>query len=99
MALNKQFAQYELTDGTVSDAIRIIFADKVQLERVARAERWDLEKDWTKVNSLLAWTAAKRTGAIPAKLTYDQFVDQLVDCLVERAGDVDPTQTDQQSSY
>lgn len=92
MALIKQHAQFELQDGTVSEPIRIIFADKVQLERTARAERWDLEQDFTKVNSLLTWSAARRTGI--TELDYETFCAQLVDCIVERAGDVDPTQTD-----
>lgn len=95
--LVKQHTQFELADGTVSEPIRVVFADKVQLERTARAERWDLEKDFTKVNSLLAWSAAKRTGAIAPDLAYSEFVAQLVDCVVERDGDVDPTRTDQQS--
>ena len=99
MALNKSFAQFELADGTVSDEIRIIFADKVQLERTARAERWDMEKDFTKVNSLLTWAAAKRSGAIPEDWSYQTFVANVVDLAIEKAGDVDPTQTDQQSSY
>ena len=37
--LVKQYAQYELADGTVSEPIRIIFADKVALDRAARPER------------------------------------------------------------
>lgn len=90
--LVRQHAQYELKDGSVSDPIRVIFADKVALDRAARNNGWDLEKNFTAVNSLLAWHAAKRVGA--TSLGYDEFVEELVDVVVERDGDVDPTQPD-----
>lgn len=96
MALIKQHAQYELQDGTVSEQIRIIFADKVNLDRTARAQGWDIEKDFTRVNAFLAWAAATRVGVL--SLGYDEFVEQLVDVVIERGDPVDPTPTGQHSA-
>ena len=93
--LVKQYAQYELADGTVSEPIRIIFADKVALDHAARANGWDISTDFTRVNSLLAWSAAHRSGA--TTLTYDEFVEALTDVIVERGDPVDPTPKDQPS--
>lgn len=93
--MRKQYATFELTDGTVAGPFRVIFADKVALERAARANGWDMNAEFTKVNSLLAWSAAKREGAIPADLAYDDFTDQIIDLRIDDSADVDPTRKDQ----
>ncbi len=84
--------------------VRITFADQVQLDKTSRAQGWRNEKDWATQptpNAFLFWNAARREGALPESLTFEQFVDEeLIDFefRTEDAGthggegtDVDPT--------
>lgn len=83
----------ELLDGTVIEQLRVLFADKIRLERAARANGWDLARDEIRVQGFLAWSAAERTGATSE--AYEPFLEQIADVDFE-AGvtDEDPTTAD-----
>lgn len=88
----KQHVTAELVDGKELGPIRIIHADKLNLERTARNRGWDVEKNFATTNAFLGWSAAKRAGEFTG--SYEEWLEQLVDVAVERGDAVDPTQTD-----
>lgn len=88
----KQTVTVELQEGVELGPIRIIHADKIALEKTARARNWDVEKNFATTNAFLGWAAAKRTGDYIG--TFEDFLAVLVDVAVERGEAVDPTQTD-----
>lgn len=89
----KQTVTVELTDGRVFGPERIIHADKIALEKTARARNWDVEKNFATTNAFLGWAALKRTGGAVVG-GFEEFLDDLVDVAVERGEPVDPTQAD-----
>lgn len=73
-------ADFELTDGTVHEGIRVTLASKIQFERSARANRWDPEENPFTTAAFLAWHAAKLRGLID--LDWDRFLVECVDVSV-----------------
>lgn len=71
----------ELTDGKILGPERVIFADKMRLERSAKANKWDIGRDEFRTQSFLAWAALERTKATTLK--YDDFLDKLTDVVFE----------------
>jgi len=86
----------ELTDGSILGPERVIFADKLRLEKSARANNWDINRDEFRVQSFLAFAAFDRTHQLPEGTGYEAFLELLVDLeFVARAGgDEDPTPAD-----
>lgn len=86
----------ELADGTVVGPVRVIFADKLRLERTARASNWDISRDEFRVQSFLAWAALNRTGDLAEGVGYEQFLEQLIDIQFDAnsEADEDPTTAD-----
>lgn len=84
----------EMQDGSVLGPERVIFADKMRLERSAKANKWDIGRDEFRTQSFLAWAALNRTKA--TELGYDLFLEQLIDVVFEADAQVDddPTQAD-----
>lgn len=92
MALKQNHTTFELEDGTTVGPVRVIFADKIQFEKSAKANGWSTE-DAIHLQSFLTWHAAKREGLISA--TYEEFTAQLIDIKFDSQVDVgeavDPT--------
>lgn len=76
MALKQNHSTFELADGTTHGPIRVVFADKVQYERSAKANGWAMTDEF-RLQGFLTWHAAKRTGV--TDLSYDDFTEQLID--------------------
>ena len=92
--MRKNFITVEMNDGTVHGPERVIFADKMRLERTGRASNWDLARDEVRMQSFLAWAALDRTKAIQ-DLGYEQFLEAVVDIeFKSEAGDESPTPAD-----
>lgn len=94
MAMLKKFVSVELTDGTIHDDMRVLFADRAAAERTFTARKWDPNTHNVKTTGFLAWLAAKRLGYTSA--TWDEFEPQIVDAVLEvddgTDDDEDPTQ-------
>lgn len=94
--IRKNTVTVELTDGTILGPERVIFADKLRLERTARASNWDMSRDEFRVQSFLSWAALERTKQLAEGTGYEQFLEQLVDIQfnADAGDDADPTQAD-----
>lgn len=96
--LKKQFISIELADGTVIGPERIIFADKIRLERTARANGWDMARDEMRLGSFFAFAALERTGQLPREgMTYEELLPELLDLGVaveEPSDEESPTTAD-----
>ena len=95
--IRKNKVTVELMDGTVIGPERIIFADKIRLEKTARANSWDLSRDEIRMGSFFAWAVLERTGQLPTEgLTYEAFLPEICDVQVasEEPEDEDPTTAD-----
>ena len=89
MKLTPQYAIAELQDGTVTEPMRIMQADKLALERTAKAQGWDLAEDGITTNVFLAWRGATRAGYTQAQ--FEDFSNQLVDLSIVNGEPLDPT--------
>lgn len=78
--MQKQFASYETTDGTVHENIRVGLKDKLQCERTAKRNQWDAEHDGFLMSAFLAWHASKRIGI--HTLGFEEWKDTVEDVLV-----------------
>lgn len=95
--LRKNLVTVELMDGSVVGPERIIFADKIRLEKAARANSWDLSRDEIRMGSFFAWAVLDRTGKLPAEgMKYEEFLPEILDVQVssEEPEDEDPTTAD-----
>ena len=96
--LRKNLVTVELMDGSVVGPERIIFADKIRLEKAARANSWDLSRDEIRMGSFFAWAVLDRTGKLPAEgMKYEEFLPEILDVQVtsEEPEDADdPTTAD-----
>ncbi|MGO1957217.1 hypothetical protein [Microbacterium sp.] len=92
MALKQNHTTFELEDGRTLGPVRVIFADKIQYERSAKANNWSM-RDEVHLQMFLTWHAAKREGVIT--LTFEEFSEQLIDikfdAQVEVGEETDPT--------
>lgn len=71
----------ELADGKILGPERVIFADKMRLERSAKANKWDIGRDEFRTQSFLAWAALNR--AKDTDLGYEAFLEALTDVVFE----------------
>ena len=95
--LRKNLVTVELMNGSVIGPERIIFADKIRLEKAARANSWDLSRDEIRMGSFFAWAVLDRTGKLPAEgMKYEDFLPEILDVQVssEEPTDEDPTTAD-----
>jgi hypothetical protein len=96
--LKKNLVAVELTNGDVIGPERIIFADKIRLERTARANNWDLSRDEIRMGSFFAYAVLERIGQLPREgMTYEELLPELIDVQVsseEPSDDEDPTPAD-----
>lgn len=95
--LRKNLVTVELMNGSVVGPERIIFADKIRLEKAARANSWDLSRDEIRMGSFFAWAVLDRTGKLPAEgMKYEEFLPEILDVQVssEEPADEDPTTAD-----
>lgn len=96
--LRKNLVTVELMDGSVVGPERIIFADKIRLEKAARANSWDLSRDEIRMGSFFAWAVLERTGKLPTEgMKYEDFLPEILDVQVtsEEPEDADdPTTAD-----
>lgn len=95
--LRKNLVTVELMDGSVVGPERIIFVDKIRLEKAARANSWDLSRDEIRMGSFFAWAVLDRTGKLPAEgMKYEEFLPEILDVQVssEEPEDEDPTTAD-----
>lgn len=77
-SIKPQFASVELRDGAIHADVRVIFADKLDLQKTAKLRGWkDLESMPFTVSSFLAWRALVRTGQYTNN--YDAFLGDLID--------------------
>lgn len=92
--MRRSTVMVEMSDGSVYGPERVIFADKMQFERSARANNWKLTDEF-RLQSFLSWAVLKRLGTLD--LAYDQFMEQLVDIAFTgdaEDDDEDPTAAD-----
>ena len=96
--LRKNLVTVELMDGSVVGPERIIFADKIRLEKAARANSWDLSRDEIRMGSFFAWAVLERTSKLPTEgMKYEEFLPEILDVQVttEEPEDAeDPTTAD-----
>ena len=96
--LRKNLVTVELMNGSVVGPERIIFADKIRLEKAARANSWDLSRDEIRMGSFFAWAVLDRTGQLPTEgMKYEEFLPEILDVQVssEEPEDADdPTTAD-----
>lgn len=97
--LRKNLVTVELSDGSVVGPERIIFADKIRLEKAARANSWDLSRDEIRMGSFFAWAVLDRTGQLPTEgMKYEAFLPEILDVQVTTEDpvedDEDPTPAD-----
>lgn len=95
--IRKNMVTVELMSGEVVGPERVIFADKIRLEKTARNNGWDLHRDEIRMGSFFAWAALERTGKLPVEgMTYEDFLVELCDVQVtsEDPEDEDPTPAD-----
>lgn len=91
--LKRNLVSVELADGNVIGPERIIFADKIRLERTARANSWDLSRDEIRMGSFFAYAVLERTGQLPREgMTYEELLPELIDVQVSSE---DPTEADE----
>ena len=94
--LKKSLISVELANGNVVGPERIIFADKIRLEKTARANGWDLSRDEVRMGSFFAYAVLERTGQLPRDgMTYEELLPELLDLQVSvedpSEDDEDPT--------
>lgn len=93
MAIKPTYASVELADGTIFDDVRVTYADRVRYETTAKARGWRSEEKPATASGFLAFAALKRAGLID--LSYDTFIEQVVDVNLNDAapveGSADPT--------
>ena len=96
--LRKNLVTVELMNGSVVGPERIIFADKIRLEKAARANSWDLSRDEIRMGSFFAWAVLDRTEQLPTEgMKYEEFLPEILDVQVttEEPEDADdPTTAD-----
>ena len=97
--LRKNLVTVELMNGSVVGPERIIFADKIRLEKAARAHSWDLSRDEIRMGSFFAYAVLERTGQLPREgMTYEELLPELIDVQVSSEepaeADEDPTPAD-----
>lgn len=72
--------------------VRITNRERVLWERTARKHDWGLAEDSPhEALTFMAWSAARRAGDPAGQLTFDQFVDQVVDVAGRQVRRVRPT--------
>lgn len=95
--LKKSLISVELMDGTIIGPERIIFADKIRLERTARANGWDMSRDEMRMGSFFAYAALERIGQLPTEgMSYEDLLPEILDLQVtaEHPADEGPTTAD-----
>lgn len=95
--MRKSLISVEMSNGQVLGPERIIFADKIRLEKTARNNGWDMGRDEFRVQSFLSWAALQRTGDLAEDLGYEKFLEQLIDVQFSQEDpddDEDPTPAD-----
>lgn len=75
--MKKLFISMESTTGTVYDRMRLLAADRVKAQKIARMNNipWD---NGPECETLLCFTLSQRTGALPAP-DLDTFLENLAD--------------------
>lgn len=94
MAIKPTLAAVELAtpDGTVvHDQVRVIYADRLQYEKSAKARNWNVQASPMFGAGFLAWAALTRLGLYSG--TWEEFLDQVVDVTLAEPedGEADPT--------
>lgn len=92
----KSYAYAEFAAGspgcTDYAGVRIIYADKIALEKTARARGWKEDQHAVTISAFLAWHAGKRTGS--HDLDYPAFLTAIIDAGLDQepreAGEVEP---------
>lgn len=80
MSIPKVYAYGELPDGTTWEGVRVVLADRIALDRSARANGWNVEAQQQTVAAYLSWQAARRTGVtVP---DWAEFLRTAVDAAV-----------------
>ena len=86
------YAAVEMSNGFGWEDVRIILADRLALEKTAKARGWDVEHHPQQAASFMAWAALTRLGEYSE--TFEHFLNATIDVQLDDAketGDVDPT--------
>ena len=75
--IRRTLISVEMQDGTRYLDRRVLFADKIRLEKTARNNKWDITRDEFTVQAFLAWAALNREGEISD--TYEAFLERVAD--------------------
>ena len=75
--IRRTLISVELQDGTRYLDRRVLFADKIRLEKAARNNNWNITRDEFTVQAFLAWAALNREGEISD--TYEDFLERVAD--------------------
>lgn len=81
--MRKNTVTVEMQDGTIHGPVRVIFADKVRAEKSFRANGWNLGEENVRLEGFFGWAATKREGM--HDISYDEFLEQLIDVNFESA--------------
>lgn len=71
------YAYGELEDGTEWANLRVGLPTKIQLERTAKANRWDTEEDEFTVSAFMSWHLSRAKGL--HNLSWDEFLKAAID--------------------
>lgn len=83
-AIKRIFGYYELDGEEFS--VRIGLKSKLQYETTARARKWPASEDAPfQAQAFWTWHAAKERGL--TDLTYEEFIDQVEDVVVDMPDD------------
>lgn len=75
--IRRTLISVEIQDGTRYLDRRVLFADKIRLEKTARNNKWDITRDEFTVQAFLAWAVLNREGEISD--TYETFLEKVAD--------------------
>lgn len=75
--IRRTLISVEMQDGTRYLDRRVLFADKIRLEKAARNNNWNITRDEFTVQAFLAWAALTREGEVSD--TYEAFLERVAD--------------------
>lgn len=86
--IKPSYAAVELEDGTAFSGVRVTFQSRRALERTMKAQGWSTDDNVFTISAFLAWHASKKAGK--HQLSWDAFLNALVDCELRQPGDTTP---------
>ncbi|RAV33530.1 hypothetical protein [Corynebacterium heidelbergense] len=90
--MQKITADIEMMDGTEHKDVRIILADMIRYEEVAKRHKWGgLQDNPITAQSFMAYAAMTRTGVYDPNKGFDEFVTECAGVMADFGDELPPT--------